>query len=232
MPASIFSASAAISNDGSATDGSGSGGGGGGGGGGEYPARKKFLQFLIDTLGPDSDETADEMAKLAEVYAAEGLHGEAAPLLERIVAIREKALGAAHADTADARAQLQEVRAAAAAAADSGSDSGSGSDSDSSGSGSGSEESDSDGGSGSGEDGSDAGSEEGPTAVVQKQKVTAFGSTLGRTTLQHTEQTMAAPKPPRKQSAAPGAPRASDATPTAASVAAADEEIAAGSTTL
>ena len=229
MPASIFSASAAISNDGSATDGSGSGGGGGGGGG-EYPARKKFLQFLIDTLGPDSDETADEMAKLAEVYAAEGLHGEAAPLLERIVAIREKALGAAHADTAAARAQLQEVRAAAAAAADSGSDSGS--DSDSSGSGSGSEESDSDGGSGSGEDGSDAGSEEGPTAVVQKQKVTAFGSTLGRTTLQHTEQTTAAPKPPRKQSAAPGAPRASDATPTAASVAAADEEIAAGSTTL
>jgi hypothetical protein len=221
MPASIFSASAALSDDGSGTDGSGSGGGGGGD---DYPARKKFLQFLIDTLGPDSDETADEMAKLAEVYAAEGLHGEAAPLLERIIAIREKALGAAHADTAAARAQLEEVRAAAAA--DSGSGSGSGSDSDS---GSGSEESDSDGGSGSG--GSDAGSEEGPTAVVQKQKVTAFGSTLGRT-LQPTGQTMAAPKPPRKQSAAPGVPRASDATPTAGSVAAADEEIAAGSTTL
>ena len=211
-PASIFSAAAAsadeASEDDAATgddggDGNGGSNSSGSGGGGGYPARKKFLQFLIDTLGPESDETADEMAALAAVYADEGQPTEAASLFEQVVAIRTKALGAAHRDTLGARALLEAALAAAAEQSEEGSDS----DSSSGGSSSGSEDDEGV----SGEE-SDDEEEEAP------KKEFAFGRTL-----QPAGQT-AAPKPPRKQSAAG---HAAPKTPTTK-----PEDIAAGSTTL
>eukprot|EP00936_MAST-01D_sp_MAST-1D-sp1_P002600 g2600.t1 len=79
----------------------------------DFPEMKRFVRFLHDTLGPSSDETADELHKLGTAYADEGLVEQAGAILTRVVEIRERSLGGTHHDTQSARHLLQRVREAA-----------------------------------------------------------------------------------------------------------------------
>ena len=70
------------------------------------PLLRYALAIDEKAFGTSDASVVEIVYNLASVYQLQGKYGEAEGLYERVLAIREKALGAEHPDTAKARQSL------------------------------------------------------------------------------------------------------------------------------